>query len=256
MPLFDLFRRKPAQGGPQAAPAAEPGAPIDACTEDWRIRGRVNVEGRLLDALNRRDPIEILSAEWAPTDGSAPFEAVPGLRTLDPFDLLIVFARPETMPARTPEETAARRRSKDTFDVLVDLAPFQVVGTVHLYPGLDASSLLDRGTDLFIAFTGAVAALPTGRRVGPDEPTTILVNRSYLTHVEQVDEVTMRAIMATRPGGPEAPGAPLVASAAPDAAGSPALTADAVDAPAPPVDGPGAATPGVPAPGDESGVTG
>jgi hypothetical protein len=204
VPLFDFFRRKAAPAAGQAAegrPAgAEPGVPIDACTEDWRIRGRVSVEGRLLDALNRRDPIGIISAEWAPVDGSAPFEAVPGLRTLDPFDLLLVFARPETMPARTPDETAARRRAKDLFDVLVDLAPFQVVGTVHLYPGLDATSLLDHGTDLFVAFTGAVAALPTGQRVGPDEPTTVLVNRSYLTHVEQVDEQTMEAILTSRSG--------------------------------------------------------
>ena len=156
------------------------------------------------------------------------FEAVPGLRTLDPFDLLLVFARPETMPARTPEETAARRRSKEMFDVLVDLAPFQVVGTVHLYPGLDASSLLDHATDLFIAFTGAVAALPSGQRLGPTEPTTILVNRSYLTHVEQVDEVTMRAVLASRPDGTVAPGGPAPEPTDPDgAAVDPAVPADA-----------------------------
>jgi hypothetical protein len=211
VPLFDIFRRKPPTAEPpQQAPAREPGAPIDACTEDWRIRGRVAIEGRLLDALNRRDPLEIVSAEWAPVDGSAPFEAVPGLRTLDPFDLLVVFARSDTMPARSPEEIAARRRSKESFDVLVDLSPFQVVGTVHLYPGLDASSLLDRSSDLFIAFTDAVAAVPSGQRVGPGEPTTILVNRSYLTHVEQVDEGTMRAVLAAHPGpavdGPGADG--------------------------------------------------
>jgi hypothetical protein len=213
VPLFDIFRRKPpAAAPPQQAPAQEPGAPIDACTEDWRIRGRVAIDGRLLDALNRRDPLAIVSAEWAPIDGSAPFEAVPGLRTLDPFDLLLVFARPDTMPARSPDEIAARRRSKDSFDVLVDLSPFQVVGTVHLYPGLDASSLLERSSDLFIAFTGAVAALPSGQRVGPGEPTTIMVNRTYLTHVEQVDEGTMRAVLAS--GAASAVGLP----ATPDAA--------------------------------------
>lgn len=200
MPLFDIFRKKPAPAPATPAPPPQPpGVPVDACTEDWRIRGRVVVEGRLLDALNRRDPLEIMMPEWAPIDGSTGFESVPGLRTIDPFDLLIVFARPETMPARTPEESAARRRSKDTFDVLVDLEPFQVAGTVHLYPGLDATSLLEHSTDLFAAFTGAIATIGGGQRVGPDEPTTILVNRSYLTHVEQVDEVTMRAILAARP---------------------------------------------------------
>ncbi len=217
MPLFDIFRKKPA--APPAAPPQAPkpsGVPVDACTEDWRIRGRVAVEGRLLDALNRRDPLGIMTPEWAPIDGSAGFEPVPGLRTIDPFDLLIVFAHPETMPARTPEESAARRRSKETFEVLVDLAPFQVAGTVHLYPGLDTSSLLEHSTDLFVAFTGAIATIGGGQRVGPEEPTTILVNRSYLTHVEQVDEVTMRAILAAPPNPPRPVGAaPGLAAPAP-----------------------------------------
>jgi len=227
VPLFDIFRKKPASPPPPRAAPEEAGAPIDACTEDWRIRGRVVVEGRLLDALNRRDPLGLVSAEWAPVDGSAPFEAVPGLRTLDPFDLLLVFARPETMPSRTAEETAARRRSKETFDVLVDLPPFQVVGTVHLYPGLDASSLLGHATELFIAFTGAVAAMPSGQRVGPTEPTTILVNRSYLTHVEQVDEVTMRAVLASRTGGTTEPGGPAAVPADPDVAAGDAAASGA-----------------------------
>ena len=218
MPLFDFFRKKTPPPAPPVAPAV-PGVPIDTCTEDWRIRGRVVIDGRLLDALGRREPLEILAAEWGPIDGSAGFEPVPGLRTIDPFDLLIVFARPETMPARTPEESAARRRMKDTFDVLVDLAPFQVIGTVHLYPGLDPTSLLEHSTDLFAAFTGAVATVGTGQRVGPDDPTTILVNRSYLTHVEQVDGATMRAVQAPRPARSASGEAPAATPAAtPDGA--------------------------------------
>lgn len=211
MPLLDIFRRKPA---PAATPgtaagsgtaAAEAGTPLDAVTEDWRIRGRVRVQGRLLDALNRREPIEIVSVDWAPVDGSKGFEPAPGLRTIDPYDLLLVFARPETMPARTPDESAAYRRSKETFDILVDVPPFQVVGTVHLFPGLLPDTLLDHGTDMFTAFTGAVASTAVAGRIGPGEPSTIIVNRSYITHVEQVDEVTMRAVQASRPPGAPPP---------------------------------------------------
>ncbi len=203
MPLLDIFRRKPASGaGPAPAAPSEPGAPIDACTEDWRIRGRVDVQGRLLDALNRREPIEIVSVDWAPIDGSKDFEPVPGLRTIDPYDLLVVFARPETMPSRTPEESAAHRRVKDSFDVLIDMPPFQVAGTVHLFPGLMPTTLLDHGTDLFAALTGAVTHVAGVTRIGPPEPSTVLVNRSYITHVEQVDEVTLRAVQASRSGSP------------------------------------------------------
>jgi hypothetical protein len=204
VPLLDMFRRKAAPA-PPAVPVTtppEPGVPIDATTEDWRIRGRVDVQGRLLDALNRREAITIVSVDWAPVDGSKEFEPVPGLRTIDPYDLLLVFARPETMPSRTLEASAAHRRVKESFDVLLDVPPFQVAGTVHLFPGLLPDTLLDHGTDLFAALTGAVAHLAGATRIGPPEPSTILVNRSYITHVEQVDEVTMRAVHASRSGEP------------------------------------------------------
>ncbi len=72
-----------------------------------------------------------------------------------------------------------------------------MAGTVHLYPGLLPDTLLDHGTDLFAALTGAVAHVAGGTRIGPPEPSTILVNRSYITHVEQVDEVTMRSVQAS-----------------------------------------------------------
>jgi len=186
MPLFDFLRR-PAPKAEPAPPPVEPGTAFDCCTEDWRIRGRVAATGRLLDSMNRREALEIGAAEWAPLDGTAAFQAAPGLKSVDPYDVLLVFAAASTMPSRSPESSAAHRRSKETYDVILEVPPFHVVGTVHLYPGLQPATLLDHSTNLFVAVTGAVVLLGDVR-VGPDEPATILVNRSYITRVHEVED--------------------------------------------------------------------
>jgi hypothetical protein len=190
MPLFDFLKRQkapPPAAPAEAVPPERPGAPFDCCTEDWRIRGRIRVTGRLLDALNAREALDIDDAEWAPLDGSVDFQAVPGLKSVDPYDVLVVFASAATMPGRSQEATAAHRRSKEMYDVILEVPPFHVVGTVHLYPGLDPLTLLDHATNLYVAVTGGIV-LHSESRMGPDEPTTILVNRSYITRVHQVED--------------------------------------------------------------------
>ncbi len=191
MPLRDIFRRRRAEvaapaEATAAAPAPSPGALLDGYTEDWHLRGRVRLEGRLLDALDRREPLAIEAVEWAPTDGSSGFEPAPGLQTVDPYDLVLVLAGQETMPARTIDEVAAHRRTREHFGVLLHLPPFRVAGVVYLHPGTEPSSLLDRAAGLFFAVTDADAAVGEVR-IGPAAPTTILANRSYLTRVEQID---------------------------------------------------------------------
>lgn len=189
MPVFDFLRRSKAAPPAPPPPAAPPqsGMPFDCCTEDWRIRGRVEATGRLLDSLNQREALDIADAEWAPLDGSADFQPVPGLKSVDPYDVLVVFASAATMPGRSLEASAAHRRSKEMYDVILEVPPFHVVGTVHLYPGLDPLTLLDHATNLYVAVTGGVV-LHGEARLGPAEPTTILVNRSYTTRIHQVED--------------------------------------------------------------------
>jgi hypothetical protein len=145
----------------------------------------------LLDALDRREPLAIEAVEWAPIDGSSGFEPVPALQTVDPYDLVLVFAGPDTMPERSADEVAAHRRAREHFGVLLDLPPFRVAGVVLLYPATEPSSLLDRAAGLFFAVTDADAAVGDVR-IGPETPTTILANRSYLTHVEQIERAGPR----------------------------------------------------------------
>ena len=164
------------------------GVPFDALTEEWRLVGRMLVEGRLSDTLNRREPIEISEVQWAPIDGSEAFTEAPGLKAIDPYDLILVLAGEASLPAMSTDEAAAHRIHKVSYDLQLEAPPYRIVGTVNLYPGTDPSRLLDRSSEMFVPVVQARASLD-GRPIGTDA-NVILVNRLYLRGVEQVDRAT------------------------------------------------------------------
>jgi len=174
---------------------------FEALTEDWRLRGRMDIDGRMSDALNKREAIAIRDVEWGPPDGSAPLDPAPGLRSVDPYDLILVVAGEESLPPLTDAEQNAHKVHKVTYDVALEAPPFRVVGTVHLYPGSEPERLMDRATEMFVAVTDAVASLGDVEVTGQDQD-VILVNRFYLRGVTQVDRRTGER-------HPRLPGAPL-----------------------------------------------
>ena len=193
MPL-NFLRRKKAQ--PAAAPAAIQSGPrqrvgvaFDGVTEEWRLIGRMNVTGRLSDALNKRESIAIHDVRWAPIDGSAELVDAPGLKSVDPYDLILVLAGEGSMPELTDTERAAHRVHKVAYDVALEAPPFRVVGTVFLHPGSEPDRLLDRATEMFVPVVDAIATFGDAR-VGDPDVETVLVNRFYLRGVEQVDKRT------------------------------------------------------------------
>ena len=201
---FDFFRRRKV-GEDEAtdgdAPSEGTTIPFEGLTEEWRLIGRMTITGRLSDALNKREAIPLSDVEWAPLDGSAPFEAAPGLKTVDPYDLIVVLAGEATQPAMTDAEKAAHKVHKIAYDVALEAPPFRIVGTVFLYPGSEPERLLDRATEMFVAAVDAVAYLRDQPVTGP-ELDTLLVNRFYLRGVEQIDKRT-----GLRPQ--KLPGAPM-----------------------------------------------
>ena len=192
---FDFLRRrkKPAPHGvsvptgPTAADAAAPaGGPMvrfDGLTEDWRLTGMMHVEGRLSDALNRRETISISDVAWAPIDGSAALAPVPGLKSIDPYDLIAVLAGPDTLPNFSEAEKAARRVRKEPYQVVLEAPPFRIVGTVHVFPGHDAKQLMEQAAEMFVPLTNAVAYVDE-RRVADPDVQVVLVNRLYVRGVE------------------------------------------------------------------------
>jgi hypothetical protein len=208
VPLNFLRRKKRASpetlrdAGLKAAPVGgRHGIVFDGMTEEWRLVGRMSVEGRMSDALNKREAIAIADVTWAPIDGSAPMVAVPGLKSVDPYDLILVLAGEGSLPELSDDERAAYRIHKVAYDVALEAPPFRVVGTVYLHPGSEPNRLLDRATEMFVPVVDAVAMYGE-QRVGDPEVETILVNRFYLRGVEQVDKRTGQRAQ-------KLPGAPL-----------------------------------------------
>jgi hypothetical protein len=200
VPFNFLRRKKPAPvpealHEPEAESIATPigsartGIAFDGMTEEWRLVGRMAVEGRLSDALNKREAIAITEVAWSPIDGSAPMVAVPGLKSIDPYDLILVLAGEDSVPELSDAEKAAHKVHKVAYDVALEAPPFRIVGTVYLHPGSEPSRLLDRATEMFVPVVEAVATFGE-QRVGDPEVDTILVNRFYLRGVEQVDKRT------------------------------------------------------------------
>src|SRR4051794_37847614 len=60
------------------------GVPFTALTEDWRLAGRMQITGRLSDALNKREAISIADVDWGPPDSDT-LEPAPGLKSVDPY---------------------------------------------------------------------------------------------------------------------------------------------------------------------------
>ena len=196
MPLNFLRRKKApvASDTPVAAPTGgmhtlRTGVAFDGITEEWRLIGRMDVEGRLSDALNKREAITIHDVRWGPMDDSGPMVDAPGLRSIDPYDLILVLAGEGSMPDLTDAEKAAHRVHKVSYDVALEAPPFRVIGTVYLHPGSEPDRLLDRSSEMFVPVVDAVAWLGD-QRIGDPDVETVLVNRFYLRGVEQVDKRT------------------------------------------------------------------
>ena len=205
MPFDFLHRKRDAPGPPaptDAVPspvATAPGVPFDGMTEDWRLVGRMLVEGRLSDALNKREPIALADVQWAPMDGSEPMAPAPGLKSVDPYDLVLVIAGEDSLPVMTDAERTAHKIHKVSYEVGLEVPPYRVIGTVMLYPGYEPTRLLDRSSEMFVPVVNAMATM-AGQTVSPPGTDVILVNRAYLRGVEQVDARTGER-HETLPGG-------------------------------------------------------
>ena len=206
---FDFLRRKkdpataaaPARGsGRGAGEAAGATIRFEGLTEEWRLVGQMAVTGRLSDALNKREAIAITDVSWAPIDGSAGFTPVPGLKSVDPYDLILVLAGDASLAPMTESEKTAHKVHKVSYDVALEAPPFRVIGTVFLFPGSEPDRLLDRATEMFVPVVDAVAYLGD-RAVSDPEIDAILVNRFYLRGVEQIDKRTGERPQKL-PGGP------------------------------------------------------
>ena len=178
---------KPGAAASSAAPRAIiRGVAFTALTEDWRLHGRMQIAGRLWDALNHREAISIAEVTWGATD-AATLDPAPGLKSVDPYDLILVTSGEDSMPPLSETERAALKVHKVPYDVVLEVPPFRVFGTVFLHSGSEPEGLLARSTEMFLPVVDAVARLGDVEVNDPDVD-VILVNRYYLRGVAQVDK--------------------------------------------------------------------
>ena len=181
----------PAGAGRTGHSGPSRGVAFTALTEDWRLSGRMQISGRLSDALNKREAISIADVDWGAPDSDA-LEPAPGLKSVDPYDLILVTAGDESLPPLTDAERVALKVHKVPYDVALELPPFRVIGTVYLHPGSEPDRLMERSTEMFVPVVEATARL--GEKVVTDpDIDVILVNRFYLRGVSQVDKRTGEA---------------------------------------------------------------
>jgi hypothetical protein len=170
----------------EAGSSDPPTAPFQAFTEDTRIVGRVRVEGRLSDALNRRTPLPVFAVRTGPIGGEELGDA-PDVHELDPYELVVVAAGPDSQPPASAERHAAMRLRKTRYDVCCVLDDGQVCGTVHVYPGTEPTELAGYRPELFVPVTGADVRV---RGASPDDAAldVAFVNHIYLRSVVPLDE--------------------------------------------------------------------
>jgi len=163
---------------------------FNGLTDEWRLRGTMTITGRLLDTLNKREAVPLSDVVWAPLDGSAPYEPAPGIQAVDPYDLIVVIAGPETLATLAEDERSAHRIHKIAFDVALQVPPLRVVGTVRLHPGSEPDGLLERSSQMFVAVTNPTVWLADRAVEVGEDADAVFVNRFYLRGVEQVDLAT------------------------------------------------------------------
>lgn len=204
---FDFLKRKkePAPAArpqrapvpPRPTPTGTP-VPFDGVTEEWRLVGQMYLETRLSDALNRREALAIDNVSWAPIDGSASFSPVPGLKSVDPYDFIVVLADESSKGTMSDEDRAAYLAQRIAYDVALEAPPLRIMGTVHLAPGMAPEALLERTTEMFVPVVGGVAYVGE-RAVSEPQVDAILVNRFYLRGVKETGQ-TAGSTSAARSG--------------------------------------------------------
>jgi hypothetical protein len=203
---FDFLKRKKQPEAPKskrpAAPQRPPptGTPVpfDGVTEEWRLVGQMYLDTRLSDALNRREALAIADVSWAPIDGSASFSAVPGLKSVDPYDFIVVLADESSKGKMSEEDRAAQLAQRVAYQVSLEAPPLRILGTVHLAPGTAPEALLERTNEMFVPVVGGVAYVGE-RAVSEPQVDAILVNRFYLRGVKETGR-TAGSTSAARSG--------------------------------------------------------
>lgn len=183
--MFKFFGKKPAPVleepiVEQAWQEAVRGVRFIGLTEDRIVEGDLAIDERLSDLLNRRDPIAISNALESSFADPTPVALASERSEIDPYEFLIVFAAAGSTPEHGRSRQMAHRVRKVPREAVLSVPPFEVVGTIHLYPDVAVADVLGRAHELFLPVTTAAVYLGS-QLLGVTAIDTVLVNRHQLS---------------------------------------------------------------------------
>lgn len=153
-----------------------------ALTDDGRIDAVLAQNVKLVDALEKRVPLNVNNAQKGPNDGSAPLAPAASVRNVDPYNITIAMPAEDGEPCVSAVDRDAWSKFRFAYDVTMEAAPFKVSGVVLLLPSQDPMSLAERSSELFLpVFAPSVLVDDVPLRDTPRD--VLLVNRSRLRRV-------------------------------------------------------------------------
>ena len=151
-----------------------------ALTEDGRIDAMLNQGGKLADILEKRTAISLKEAQQGPNDGTTLSPAA--LKTLDPYDVTVAMPAADGEPAVSDADKDAWSRFRVSYEVTLEAPPFRIMGMLLLLPSQDPTSLLERGTELFLPVLNPTVQF-NGLALKDVPRDSVLVNRSHIRRV-------------------------------------------------------------------------
>jgi hypothetical protein len=151
-----------------------------ALTEDGRVDAVLNQGGKLVDILEKRSAISIKDAQQGATDGSTLGPAA--IKTIDPYDVTVAMPAADGEPAVSDADRDAWSRFRVSYEVTLEAPPFRILGTLMLLPSQDPSSLMERGTELFLPVMNPTVQF-NGLALKDVPRDSVLVNRSHIRRV-------------------------------------------------------------------------
>lgn len=153
-----------------------------ALTEDGRVDAVLNQGGKLAEILERRAAISVRDTARGPADGS--FMKLTNLKTLDPYDVAVAMPAADGEPVVSDADRDAWSRWRVSYPVILQVGSFEISGTLMLLPSQDLSTLMERGTELFLPVLKPTV-LVNGLVVKDVPRDAVLVNRSHISRVSE-----------------------------------------------------------------------
>lgn len=172
---------------------------LDAYAADCRLFGLVDLgDGRLTDFLNATPELRIRDAR---------LESLADGHVMEAPELMVARDELCAVVASGPRGDTARRLRTHTTRVVVDLGPYQIVGSVHGTPASDPLGAAFRRA-AWVPLTDVTVTYRRGLDSVSDNVATMLVNRNVASSFRAVEEASVafpwEAQRMPRPATPRA----------------------------------------------------